>query len=187
MNINEIFFYYINNNLQNPFFDAVMPFITDFGGFLGLFIIVIAIILYAKLRNRQTLKKIAILALIALLFSDVIAYGLKIIVQEPRPFMTLDHVRLLIREDDLLAFPSGHATSTLAVVSLFLLNIEDLVKKHYVIVSILLVVFAVAILFSRIYCGVHYPFDVLAGALIGIAGALVVNRFKDRIFSLLKL
>ena len=187
MNINEIFFYYINGNLQNPFCDAVMPYITHFGGFVWLLIIVIAIILYAKLRNRQTLKKIAILALIALLFSDLIAYGLKLIVQEPRPYLTLDNVRLLIREDDIFAFPSGHATSTLAVVSVFLLNIEELIKKHYVIASVLLMAFAVVILFSRIYCGVHYPFDVLAGALIGMAGALVVNRFKDRIFSLLNL
>ena len=103
--------------------------------------------------------------------------------REPRPYMVLDNVRLLIFEDDVFAFPSGHATSTLAVISVFLLNIEDLAKKHYKLLSVLLTLFAIVILFSRIYCGVHYPFDVLSGALIGIAGALIVNRYKDKILS----
>ena len=145
--------------------------------------IVLLVILYAKLRNKETLKKVAIIALIALLLSDLVTYAIKLVVQEPRPYMVLDNVRLLIFEDDVFAFPSGHATSTLAVISVFLLNIEDLAKKHYKILSVLLTLFAIVILFSRIYCGVHYPFDVLSGALIGIAGALIVNRYKDKILS----
>ena len=186
MSINEIFFYYINNNLQNPIFDAVLPYITHLGGFVWMLMIVLLVILYAKLKNKETLKKVAIIALIALLLSDLVTYAIKLVVQEPRPYMVLDNVRLLIFEDDVFAFPSGHATSTLAVISVFLLNIEDLAKKHYKILSVLLTLFAIVILFSRIYCGVHYPFDVLSGALIGIAGALIVNRYKDKILSKIK-
>ena len=148
--------------------------------------IVVLVILYAKLRNKETLKKVAIIALIALLLSDLVTYAIKLVVQEPRPYMVLDNVRLLIFEDDVFAFPSGHATSTLAVISVFLLNIEDLAKKHYKILSVLLTLFAITILFSRIYCGVHYPFDVLTGALIGIAGALIVNRYKEKILNKIK-
>ena len=148
--------------------------------------IVLLVILYAKLKNKETLKKVAIIALIALLLSDLVTYAIKLVVQEPRPYMVLDNVRLLIFEDDVFAFPSGHATSTLAVISVFLLNIEDLAKKHYKILSVLLTLFAITILFSRIYCGVHYPFDVLTGALIGIAGALIVNRYKEKILNKIK-
>ena len=71
MSINEIFFYYINNNLQNPIFDAVLPYITHLGGFVWMLMIVLLVILYAKLRNKETLKKVAIIALIALLLSDL--------------------------------------------------------------------------------------------------------------------
>ena len=96
-------------------------------------------------------------------------------------------MHLIIAENDPNSFPSGHATSTLAVVSVFLLNMDDLVKKYHVVIDIALLVFAVIIMFSRVYCGVHYPFDVLAGALIGISGALIVNYFKDNIFTILRL
>ena len=181
MSVNVDLFYFINHNLQNPICDAVMPYITHFGGFVWLLIILIVLIVYAKLRNKETLKKVAILALCALLFADLIAYAVKLIVQEPRPYLTMDNVRLLIHEDDVFAFPSGHATSTLAVVSIFFMKIRDLVKKHYNLAKILLVLFAVIIMFSRIYCGVHYPFDVLVGAIIGIAGALVIKKYENKI------
>lgn len=170
--------------MQNSILDAVMPIITHFGGFIWLLLIVLAIFLFAKVTRRDTLKRIALLALIALLLSDLIVLLLKQIVQEPRPFMTLESTRLLIAESDPCSFPSGHASSTLAVVSIFLLNMEELAKRHHVILDIALAVFAIVIMFSRVYVGVHYPFDVLCGALIGIAGAVVVNHYKDRVLSI---
>ncbi|WP_458405324.1 phosphatase PAP2 family protein [Methanobrevibacter sp.] len=187
MDINEILFIYINQFLQNPTLDIIMPAITHFGGFIWLILIVIALIIVASITKRQTLKKIAIIALIALIFSDLITVLIKNYVHNPRPFMALDNVRLLIAENDPNSFPSGHATSTLAVVSVFLLNMEDLVKKHHIIVDVVLAVFAVLIMFSRVYCGVHYPADVLVGALIGIFGAFIVNFYKDKIFKFLRL
>ena len=181
MSINVDLFYFINHNLQNPIFDAVLPLITHLGGFVWMLIIVIALIIYAKWKNKETLKKVAILALCALLLADLVTYAIKLIVQEPRPYLVLDNARLLVYEDDVFAFPSGHATSTLAVVTVFVLKAKELVKKHYNILKILLIMFVVIIMFSRVYCGVHYPFDVLTGAIIGIAGALVVNKYENKI------
>ncbi len=74
----------------------------------------------------------------------------------------------------------------MAVVSVFLLNMDDLVKKHQILIDIVLAIFAVLVVISRVYCGVHYPDDVIIGALIGIFGAFIVNRFKDRIFEFVK-
>ena len=138
MSFNVDLFYFINHNLQNPIFDTILPLITHFGGFVWLLIILIVLIVYAKLKNKDTLKKVAILALCALLFADLITYALKLIVQEPRPYVTLDHVRLLVYEDGVFAFPSGHATSTLAVVTIFVLKSRELVKKHYNVLKSLL-------------------------------------------------
>lgn len=187
MDINEALFIYINQHLQNPTLDMIMSGITDLGGFIILILAVLALLIFAHLTKRRTLKRVAIIALVALLLSDLIAVFLKNYVHEPRPFMALKNVHLIIAENDPNSFPSGHATSTLAVVSVFLLNMDDLVKKYHVVIDIALLVFAVIIMFSRVYCGVHYPFDVLAGALIGISGALIVNYFKDNIFTILRL
>lgn len=183
-NVNVDLFYFFNHNFQNPFFDAVMPVVTHFGGFKVLAVVLVAVILYAHFKNKKTLKRITILALIAFLCSDIFTAILKHLVHEPRPFVSLDNVHLLITENDPLSFPSGHATSTFSVVIFFVLNMKQLVKKHYKLINLILIIFAVTIPFSRMYVGVHYPGDVLAGAVIGICGALIVNRFSDRILKL---
>ena len=58
---------------------------------------------------------------------------------------------------------------------------KELTKKYYVAVDVALVIFAVLILFSRMYVGVHYPGDILAGTIVGLVGALIINKFKDKI------
>ena len=186
MSFNVDLFNLINHGLQNPFLDIAIPFITHLGGFLTLLIAMILLIGYGKLTNRDNLKKIAIIALIALLFSDIIALALKNIIHEPRPFSIMNNVHLLVVENDPNSFPSGHATSVFSVVTVFVLNMRDLAKKHYKIIDCVLIIFAIVIGFSRIYVGVHFPFDVLAGAIIGILGALIINKFKDTILSIIK-
>jgi undecaprenyl-diphosphatase len=182
-NINVELFYFFNHNLENPLFDAVMPCVTGAGGFICLLAFLVLLILFAKYKKKETLKRIAILALVSLLFADIIVLCLKHIVNEPRPFVSLSDVHLLISENDPCSFPSGHSASTLSVVTFFILNMKDLIRKHYVIADIALVIFAVAIPFSRMYVGVHYPLDVLSGALIGFSCALIVDRFKNRILA----
>ena len=181
MSVNVDLFYFFNHNFQNPIFDAVMPVVTHFGGFKVLVVVLIAIILYAHLKGKRILKRLTILALIAFLCSDIVTAILKHIICEPRPFVTLDNVHLLIAEDDPLSFPSGHTTSTFSVVTFFVLNMKELAKRHYKLIDAALIIFAVVIPFSRMYVGVHYLGDVLAGALIGIAGALIVNKYKNSI------
>ena len=64
---------------------------------------------------------------------------------------------------------------------------KEFAKKNYLVIDIALVIFAVLIAFSRMYVGVHYPGDILAGAIVGIVGALVINKFKDKIFGISRL
>ena len=186
-NINVELFQFFNHSLENPFFNAFMPFITHFGGFIWLVVIMLLVIGYAWIKNKQSLRKIAILTLIALLFSDLIVFCIKHLINAPRPFISLSNVNLLIAENDPYSFPSGHVTSTFSVVTFFILNMKELAKKHYMLADIALIIFAIVIMFSRVYVGVHYPGDVLAGAIIGICGAFIINRFKDEILSIIKI
>ena len=170
-------FYFINHNLQNPLFDAVMPFITHFGGYIAMFAICILVLVLSIVFKKDNIKKIALICLISLLVADGIALVLKLLIFEPRPYLMLDNVHVLIVEDDPFSFPSGHVTSTCAVVFALIFKFKD---KLW---SFVLLLFAFIIGFSRIYVGVHYPSDVLAGAIIGIFGAYVVHRYEDRILA----
>ena len=175
MDYNNELFYFINRKLENSIFNFIMPSITDLGGFVALLIILIIIIVYTHIKNNSVLKKIAFITLIAFLFTDLIVLFLKNFFKEPRPFITLKNVHLLIVENDHNSLPSGHAASTLSVVTVLILNMKKLFKKHYKLINIALIIFAVVIPFSRIYVGVHYPIDVFSGAIIGVGIAWMVN------------
>lgn len=187
MDINVDLFNFFNHSFQNQILDSIMPIFTHFGGFKFLILILIIVILYSHLKRNRTIKRIAVLTLIALLFSGLIAVILKHMIHEPRPFVSLDNVHLLISEDDPFSFPSGHTASTFAVVTFLVLNMKKLAKKHYKIINVLLVIFVVLIPFSRMYVGVHFPGDVLAGGIIGIVCAVLINHFKSQILSIIKL
>lgn len=185
--INIYLFYFINHTLKNSFFDSFMPIMTHFGGFKFLFAFLVILIIYSHIRDYKTIKRISVLALFSLLLTDLVVVILKYGVCETRPFVSLDNVNLLIVEDDPFSFPSGHTASTFAVILIAVLNMKDLLKKHYKIVNVLLIVFAVLIPFSRVYVGVHYPFDVLAGFLIASTFAFLINKYKNKIFALMKI
>lgn len=184
MNINVELFYFFNHAFQNPVFDGILPIMTHFGGFRFLGVLLIVVLIYAHLKNKKTLKKITFLTLMAFLFSDIIVFILKHLFNEPRPFVSLENVHLLIDEKDPFSFPSGHTASTLSVVTFLVLNMKELSKKYYKSINMMLILFAIIILFSRMYIGVHYPGDVLTGAVIGIGGALIVNHYKNEILNI---
>ena len=185
--INVNLFNFINHTLQNSFFDSFMPIMTHFGGFKFLFAFLLVIIIYSYIKNYQTINRIAVLALISLLLTDLVVVLLKFSVCETRPFVALDNVHLLISEDDPFSFPSGHTASTFSVVIIAVLNMKELLKKHYKIVNLILILFSVLIPFSRVYVGVHYPFDVLAGFIIASNFAFLINKYKDKIFGFMKI
>ena len=187
MDINVYLFYFFNHGFQNPIFDAIMPIITNFGDFFFLLAALFIVIIYARFKNKESLKRIAIIAFCAVLAGGLIAYSFKYVFLEPRPYDVLPDVRLLLNRDHATSFPSGHSAAVWAFVTILLLNMKDLAKKHYKIISVCLVVYAFVIMFSRLYCGMHYPFDILAGAVIGIVAALIVNKFQDNILSIIKI
>ena len=88
-----------------------------------------------------------------ILLTVIITYILKFFIHRARPL-----VEVLIQKSG-YSFPSGHAT---AVFSLLPLLDKEFPRLKYIWFG-----FAIILLFSRIYLGVHYPSDVVAGAIIG--------------------
>lgn len=173
MNPDIELFYFINHNLQNPLFDMIMPILCDAGGFVTLLCLCILAILLLRHFKKERYLEIAKLCLLALLLTGLIAGSLKLLINEPRPFTVLANVRQLVIPTEPNSFPSGHTASTLSIVTVLVWKLR---KTKWLV--FLLVLFGVLVSFSRIYVGVHYPHDVLAGALVGILSGVAVLKFK---------
>lgn len=113
------------------------------------------------------------MCLYALIIAGIIAAALKLMVHEPRPFTVLDNVRQLVVPTEPNSFPSGHTASTWSIVTVLVKTLNN----HRIIVC-LLILFGFMIAFSRVYSGVHYPMDVVAGAVVGILSGIVVLKLK---------
>lgn len=173
MSLNIDLLYFINNGLANPTFDFIMPHLTDLGGFLtlvGLTVLALIITWYLK---KERYFKIAKLCLFALVMSGVIAACLKLAIHEPRPYTVLSGIRQLVVPTEPNSFPSGHTSSTFSVVTVL---VHELWQYKWLVV--ILVALCIVIAFSRIYCGMHYPSDVVVGAMVGIISGIVVLKVK---------
>ena len=174
MSLNIDLFYFINNGFANPVFDMIMPHLSDCGGFVSLLVICVLAILVFRYYKRQKYLEIAKMCLYALVLSGIIAACLKLAYHSPRPFTVLENVRQLTIPTEPNSFPSGHTSSTFSVVSVLVWTLRE--NKAVVC---LLVLFAFLLAFSRIYVGVHYPFDVLVGAVVGVSSGAVVLKLKS--------
>lgn len=87
-------------------------------------------------------------------------FVLKPVVAERRPYLALHHVEVLLGRTHEYSFPSGHATVAGAVIVGLLLARRPLAAAVATVLGLLLC-------FGRIYTGMHYPFDVLAGLFVG--------------------
>ena len=174
MSLNVDLFYLINNNMANPLFDAIMPPLCDCGGFVTLLVLCILAIIITRHYKKEKYTEIAKTCLYALLLSGAIAACLKLTYQSPRPFTVLDHVRQLVIPTEPNSFPSGHTASSVSVITTLVWTC----REHNILIT-LLILFAVLIGFSRIDVGVHYPFDVLVGGIVGVVSGVVVLNLRN--------
>lgn len=153
------------NAVSHPALDGIMYFVSLLGE-LGaiIWIVCIALVIF----DRKTGKEAALWTIVAVLISDqVIGHFLRSVVPRPRPFMHLEGVRTLGHQWLTGSFPSGHASSTFAAALIL--------SYFYPRLALPAFTFAVMTFFSRVYCGMHHPSDVLFGALAGLltAGSLI--------------
>lgn len=126
--------------------------------------------------NQNNRKALGISFLAFVLSRGILVEVVRKIVPRNRPFLSYEVVQLIAKGME-KSFPSGHAAAFFAIAAgMYLYN-----KK----VGLWLFVTATIISLARVISGVHYPSDILAGALVGIFSAWFVNRvFSNQIENL---
>ena len=164
---------WIQNNLRSDFLDPIMKAITMLGD-KGLIWILITLVLLIMRRTRKLGLMCAVSMMIGLIVTNL---AIKNLVARIRPYEMIQGLNCIVPLADDWSFPSGHTTNSLACAWV-------LFKKTPRKFGVPALILAILIAFSRLYVGIHYPTDVLGGALIGIASAclamLLVPRLENR-------
>ncbi len=169
-------FEYINSGFANNFFDDIMPVMRNpfFWGPLYLFIVAFAIINFKKSVWWWLAFFLAVVACADLVGARLFKETFERLRPCNDPEM-LGEVRMVLgRCSGGFSFVSNHAINHFAVATFLYTTLSSYIKYAWV-----LFIWAAIIGFAQIYVGVHYPFDVLCGSLLGILiGSLGGYLFK---------
>ena len=155
---------WIQDNLRCDILDAVMPVLSVLVKAGILWIAVAVVLLILKKHRKCGLTLAASLAVTALICNVI----LKNLIARPRPVWLLPPADLLVQIPADHSFPSGHAAASFAAATVLMCY-----DKRFGIPAL---IFAFLVSFSRLYLYVHFPTDVIAGALIGFAVGMFFSR-----------
>ena len=152
----------INLN-RNPSWDGAMKAITNSTYPISA-AVPAAELIAGYARHDQLLKRKGWVTVAGLALSGVVSYGLKYGIDRTPPYITYPYLQSYEHGND-PSFPSGHTTFAFYTATMLSINYP----RWYVIAPSYL--WAAGVGYSRMYLGVHYPSDVLAGAIVGAGSA----------------
>lgn len=161
-----------NDALSNPLFDAIMPFFSGNPYFIPVAILA-ALWLLIKGGARGRLA-VFFLLLVIIIGDGVICHSLKDGIGRLRPFNDIPETILRIGKGGSGSMPSSHAANWFAGTMVFWLFYRRSWMFFLPIASL--------VAFSRVYNGVHYPSDVVVGALLGAGYAFVIVHAVDALW-----
>jgi undecaprenyl-diphosphatase len=155
----------VSDPLGPPWVEEMARDITALGSYAVLSVVFCAVVVYLLMVHQRAA---ALWVVVAVCGGVLLSNALKLAFERPRPDLVSHAARVFTT-----SFPSGHATLsavTYLTLGAFLASLHTLLrlKAYFLGLAILL---TVAVGISRIYLGVHYPTDVLAGWCVGAAWA----------------
>ncbi len=171
-NVDVALFYLINSTISNPVFDKLFVTLTDVNNWYITYIILWGLCFF----KGGKIGKIAAFLVIPLIAvtDQFSSHLLKPLVERSRPCNVLDDVNILVTCTKSYSWPSSHAVNNFAVAGYFALLFPK--YKH------ILFTVAALVALSRPYVGVHYPSDILGGALIGFGFGYLFAMIAKQIY-----
>jgi len=183
--IDKKIFFFVNTRLANHFSDIVMPFLRESNIWvpLYLFMLVFAAINFGRRGWWWMLFAICTAGLCDLVSSHLVKEFIFRVRPCHEPSLA-SHIRILANYcPGSSSFTSSHATNHFGLAMFFAVTL----RRHTSVWIYLFFAWAALICFAQVYVGVHYPFDVLAGGLLGCGLGYAVAVFFNNYAGLISL
>ncbi len=167
------------NSFSSPMLDLVSVGFTQLGGVIGVFVLTLGIVLLLGVRRKR--KSAAILA-IGVTGAVLINVFLKTLFQRDRPELW----ERIVTENS-YSFPSGHAMASSALALSLILVFWPTRWRWPVLIGSLLYMIGIGL--TRLYLGVHYPTDIIAGWIVSagwVALLMLIVRYRVRLSHIVK-
>lgn len=167
-------FIFLNITIANPLFDFVMPIVTNKYVWIPIWIVVIVFMLW---KGGKHGRWAVLLAIIAVSGTDLFAYRvMKKNIQRIRPCNVIEQTHLTVKRTKSYSMPSNHAANFFALATIF----SFFYRRHKKWIFGL----AALVAFSRVSVGVHFPFDITIGALLGFSIAAIILYIYQKFIAL---
>lgn len=183
INCDKYIFKLINNGLSNSFFDWLMPFLRNSPMWVPLYLF---LVLFVLINYKKKGIWWLVFAICTAWFTDFVSSGLiKNNIFRLRPcndpsMESIVNVLVGYRPQS-SSFTSSHAANHFAVAMFLYLTLRKYVGKY----SFIFFIWAFSISFAQVYVGVHFPFDIVCGALVGIFIGYLCGKQYNKIHSLI--
>lgn len=166
-------FHFINQTLSNPVGDVLWPLITNYDKVWPVRVVLIGAWLWLLIKGGRRGRTVALMIIPVLVLSDQLSSSfIKPLVARARPCHTIDGVQIVQSIHMLVdcgpgkSFPSSHAVNNFALATVFSFYYRKWIWWF--------VAWASLVALSRPAVGVHYPSDIVGGAIIGVGVAMFV-------------
>lgn len=174
----QFLFYLINHSLSNSLFDSVVPWLRNDKFWIPLYVFLISFILFNFGKKAYWL---IIFVIITASAADIISSRVvKPLVKRTRPCRTemSFEPRVLVNCGSGYSFTSSHATNHFAVAAFLSMALGRYIRR----LSFWLYFWAASVAFAQVYVGVHFPLDVISGAILGFLIAALLFRLYYRYY-----
>ncbi|MEO7443898.1 MAG: phosphatase PAP2 family protein [Ferruginibacter sp.] len=180
--LDRVMFSYLNGSWHNPVFDYALPIMRHAYFWAPLYLFILVLVLQNSRKN--VLLWLLFTALVVTLSDYISSDLIKENFFRLRPCNDLTLVppaRLLLSyRPQSSSFISSHAANHFCIAMFFFLTLKNLMGKY----GLWLFAWAAFICYAQVYVGVHYPLDVIAGAIVGIVFGYLCGTLANRYFPL---